>query len=333
MQKLSIFFLLLLSIVVFNSNVYAENSKRKISGQEIQNKMFDINRTFWDYKQIDRFYFTTDGKLQHQINEPRGNIRLGSVLDAEWEVKGDNLCWTYIPATQKTYGFKNQELCFDLYTRETPDEFMIGNHPQIELKQVGARADSSNMLRFYSWHRGDYIYDPKYVPAVYKGMKTMAEYRSKYKGRIPGGSIKREDMKSFMKDYYDIAIGNIFAIDRDYMYFLPNGDFYHITGERIDEAHGDLDKMLKLASKGSWAIKNNIHCWAIDNSSRSSCEFVFPPRKGLKNRKFSHFLGTFHTGMTRIHNDNVEHVRHITPEQSELPALFKKMAEASGYTE
>lgn len=331
MRYISFLFFILICLGISSEQAFSKNPKRRIYGDEIKAKMFDIDRTFWGYKKIDRYYFKTDGTLQHQVNEPKGNIPQGTVLDAKYYVENDSLCWDYSDDAVNTYGFTGEPLCFDLFTRETKEEFMIGNHPEIRLKTVGSTAEDRWILRFFSWHRGDYIYDPKYVPAVYQGMINMALYRERYKGNIPNGYIERDKMQSYMKQYYDIAIGNVFAIDRDYMYFLPNGDYYWIDGPRIDAAKGDLDKMVEAATKGTWNIKDNIHCWRSSTGSVSSCEFVFPPRKGLKNRTFNHFLGTFHTGMTRIHNDGVEHVRHLPPDQTELPELFERFRKISGY--
>ena len=328
MIKLFIFLACAFHLVSFDA-VAQENKSyiRKISGEEMQTKMFNIERTFWGYKNIDRFHFKTDGELRHQINGSHEHIPQGSILIARYAVRDNSLCWQYTPESVQQFSLQNNTQCYDLFTREDFKEFMIGNHPSIRLKQVGATAEAKTILNFYSWHRDDYIYDPKYVKYIDIGMDRMEEYRKKYLGVIPGGTINRENLSDFMKEYYDIAIGKVFAIDRDYMYFLPNGDFYWITGDRIDSANEDLEEMIRLTSRGKWLIKDNIHCWRVGKGV--SCEFVFPRGKGLNDRKFDSFLGTFHTGMTRIHDDSVEHVRHIDPSETEKPELFMRLKQIS----
>jgi hypothetical protein len=330
MRRLYFLFLAFIFVGATATDAFSKNPKRRISGEEMKESMFSVDRTYWAYKQIDRYYFKTDGTFLHQINEPKGNIPIGTVLNAKYYVQGDLLCWEYSQADIQTFGFKGDPLCFSLYTRETKDEFMVDHHPIIRLKAPGAGPDDEPIIFFYSWHFDDFIFDPKFVPAVLNGMKTMEKYRKDHNGIIPDGTINREELRSYMKEYYDMAIGKILYINRDYMYYLKNGDAYWITEELISKAKGDVKKAAEYASKGSWSIKGNIHCWSFPKDGTSSCEFVFPRGIGLRDREFKHFLGTHHTGMTRIHNEEGSLVQHLTVENSYHPKVFEYLRQLSG---
>lgn len=320
-KKMFILFFALSITVLSGKSAQAE--LRPVLGPEMKEKMFNMDRTFWHWVDIDRFHFKTNGILTHQINQDWGNIPLGTILNATWRIKDDkSLCWTYDERSAQMYGARGEN-CFDLYTDTPKDEFMVGNHPNIRLKPAGAGVEARSRFRFFSWHRGDYSFDPAYVEDVYKAMDTMKHYRRQYNGRIPGGTINRDAMNPNMQKFYDLAIGRVFRVSHDYMYFDPHGDYYWITEDKFSD---NLEQMLDDAEIGSWTIRDNIMCWRVD---KASCEYIFPQGEGLLNQEFDTFLGTFYTGMTRKHRDEDEHVLHLDFDETPAPELFKRFAQMS----
>jgi len=314
-------------LVLHSPQSVAQSEARKIGADELK-KLTDIDRTFWDYKHLDRLYFSTNGTMLHQINEPWKNIPPGTILNAKWSIEGDTFCWQYDADDAQRQQVSANKICFDVYSNEKPDIFMTNNHPNIRMKPVGSGPKGSTIFTFHDWNVDSYILDPDFVPGALEAMQLMEDYRYMFGGHIPNGTINRSEMNPVMQDYYDMMINNIFFINRDYMFFVDTGDYYWIQGEQIDAANGDIEKMIASAAKGSWSIKDNIHCWRVNDKMRS-CEYVFPRGKGLYNREFEPFLGLHYSGMTRLHKDSVEHIGHIPPEKSETPELFKKLAEIS----
>jgi hypothetical protein len=323
MFYLHLLFFTLIALFSISSPALANDQERQIAGREIKSKMLNIERTFWDHKHLDRYFFKPNGELQHQVNEPRLQIPLGTVMTATHYISNNSLCWKYSDEDTQKYQLSQRAQCFDLFAKGSPSDFMKDHAPKVNLKKVGATATDPRIMRFRYWNTGSYIFDAKFIPALKKGLETIKTYRKQHNGIIPNGTIERDDMRAFMKQYYDDVIGKVFAIDRSYVYFHKGGDYYWIDGKRIDEANGDINKMVSAATKGTWSIRDNIHCWSVSNRDASSCEFVFPPARGLRDRKFTHFLGVNQNYFSRIHDDPVEQLRHIAPEDTELPALFK----------
>jgi len=322
--KLFFFLGIIFSLNILSYQNQAKADFRPILGKEIQEKMLDRERTFWHFTNIDRFFFKPDGTFTHQINQEWGNIPLGTVIQATWRVKNDkSLCWTYAKEAVSKYKVADKELCFDLFTKTSQEEFMVGNHPDIRLKPEGKGAMTRSVFRFYSWHAGDYSFDPKYIDGVYRAMDIMNNYITEHNGRIPRGSVSRDTMNSLMQEYYDLTIGRVFLVNDDYMYFDPKGHFHWLKDTDMTSANGDIDLMLQRVRSGYWSVRDNIMCWEADGAG---CEYMFPKGKGLKNKSFDTFLGTYHTGMTRVHHDVAENVLHLDFKDTPAPELFERLS-------
>ena len=297
------------------------NNYRRIGDAEI-NRFMD--HTFWKVHKLDRMYFNGDGTFIQQLNDDWENVENGSMYTGTWETKDGNLCWSYDSETAAKYGTSTQPYCYKVMTNSPADNYMTTHMESFRL--YPAENEGLGTLAF-EWNRyayDNYILDPEYVGMIKDGMKQMASYRRN--GSIPFGTIKKEDITDpWMQNYYDETINRIFFIADQSMYFNDKGLYFFINERGINRSNGDIEKMKSNGSMGRWQIKDNIHCWFL-NENRSSCEFVMPEGKGLI-RPYEGIFGVFYTGFTRVHGEMA--TGHIDAIDTSAPDLFNSLADVA----
>lgn len=306
-----------ISIGVADAQSNNTEESRKLSARDIA-KVTDGN-TIWKRGTFDRLYFQHDKKLVQQINDGWNNLPAGTIFTGKWNIKNNNLCWTYDQETQSKHKLPGKEICFDIYTTDPEEGFMTHHNEKLFFKPAGSGPNGPNIFSFSQWVYNNHVIDPEYIQGILKAMQTAASYRSEHGGAMPGGTIKREEMNANMQNYYDAMINKIFFIVRDYMFFDDNGRYYWISANSITEANGDVKEMMKKVRVGRWNIKGNIKCWYL-HARASSCEYVLPEGKGL-TREFDGILGIHHSTFTRIHGEGG--AGHMDPEDSESPELYE----------
>ena len=315
-------FMFVVSLFLTPSIAHAQKQMRKLPASGIA-KVTDGN-TFWRRYTLDRVHFKHDKTFIQQINDGWKNLPAGTTFTGTWKISDDSLCWKYDTKTAQQNTLPSAAICFDVYTTNPKKGFMTSHEDKLFFKPSGSGESGPNIFTFDQWHFDNYIFDAEYVEPLKAGLQQSKIYRKEHRGDIPDGTIKREEMLPYMQEYYDEMINRIFFIVGDYMFFDDKGNYYWIWSKDIIEADGNISKMVAKVRRGTWKIKDNIHCWR--HNSGSSCEYVFPKGKGLM-RDYDGIFGVHHSYFTRVHGEGA--VGHMDTEDSESPELYELLKKMS----
>lgn len=322
MKKL---FLAVFSILFFASVITPTSSNAQQTVERYRRIYADelarfADHTFWKTYKFDRMYFSSNGTFIQQLNDDWDGIEAGSMFTGTWDIVDDNICWTYDAKTDEKYKTSTNPYCYTVMTNSPADNFMTTHMESFRLYPAEGGIGAGLAFDWNRYAYDNYVFDPEYLPMVKEGYKTMGEYRRN--GSIPGGTIIREELTDpWMQKYYDETVNRIFFIAHQSMYFNDKGFYFYIDEDGINNANGDVEKMLADGTRGRWQMKDNIHCWYL-SENRSSCEFVMPEGKGLI-RPYEGFFGIFYTGFTRVHGEMA--TGHLDPSETSAPALFNRL--------
>lgn len=322
----AMFCLLLTVIFVHGATTQAaaqnpQPSFRQMNENEL--KRFADNNTYWKRHTLDHFYFNSDGTFIQQLNDRWNGIPEGTMFTGTWNINGGNMCWTYSQETRDVYKTSIDPYCYAVLTDSPASSFMTTHAEIFRLYPLENGIISQDpAFEWQAWVYGNYILDPEYAPKIKDALDVMSSYRRN--GKIDNGTINRADLNADMQAYYDLVADRIFYVTTDRMLFRKDGMFFYISGDDINEAKGDVDKMIAAGSKGYWTMKDNIHCWYL-SENRSSCEYVLPKGKGLV-RSYDGFMGVHYNAFTRVYTEG--DVGHMDPDDSNAPELFNKLINA-----
>ncbi|PCH99084.1 MAG: hypothetical protein COB76_06480 [Alphaproteobacteria bacterium] len=312
---------LIVVMAMASGQAFAKNGEFK-KMNDAQLKRITSNKTFWKKNAFDRFYFESGGEFIQQLNSGWNNVPLGTMFTGRWDIKNSAVCWTYDNETSALYKTPSTPFCYAVFSDASSDTFMTLHSEKIKLYSVkNGQQSSSASFNWDRWASNNYILDPEFVPVLLSELKNIKEYRRQR--NISDGTINRAELNDTMKNYYDEAIGKIFYVAGDHMYFGKGGQFFYTTDSKIKKAH-DLSSLLGDDNFGTWSIKGNQHCFFRKGRSKPTCEFVAPKGKGLV-RDYSGTLGFHNNGFSRIRGEMG--VKHITPENSSSPELYKLVNE------
>lgn len=300
--------------------VYDFTGYNKMDGEAVKNLF--TGRTFWDRKRHDRFFFGADGAFTQQYVSSQGSQPAGTIVSGQWSVDGDGaFCAVYQSVNGKAYPQGGAKECFDVYMG--PDKYRPLPKYTDPLYIV-PKGDKSREKVSHFWNRwidGSVILSPEFAKNFEKSLRYMTMMGSKFKAadhRETPPVNPEKPLPTTMKAYYDAVVGKVLYTPYHYLYFRPNGDYVFYNRDSYNAAKGDLVALAKKAKTGRWFMHDNVHCWGIYSSSKSTCQYVAQGQ--TLNHSFEGFVTHMHDGFSRKLNGKP--VGIVDVKDTEYPEAF-----------
>ena len=284
--------------------VYDFAGYTKMSGDAV--KALFSGRTFWDRKQHDRFFFGQDGTFGQGYVSSQGAQPSGTIIAGQWRVDGDGaVCFAYQSVNGKAYPQAGAQECFDVYMG--PDKYRPLPKYTDPLYIVPKGDDSKESVKYFwnRWIDGRVLLSPTFAQNFEKSMRYMQNMSSKFQAEAQRNAApisQAKPLPATMQAYYKAVVGKVLYTPYHYLYFRPNGDYVFYQREKFDKARGDLVAFAKAAKTGRWIMHDNVHCWGLYTSSKSTCQYV--ARGQTLDHAFEGFVTHMDDGFTRLLNGN-----------------------------